>query len=310
MGMFRNCARNPRSWCGTTPSTPSDACAESPPCGCGDGGALILRLFISDERGRAAVMAGRRTHLGAAGARRAARLQLRRRWRRGLVSSPCTSGRGSGPSTTASQSPCQHIIPGTAGSTHVRRGNDIVAIIAPKPLALRLRRARTMSHDKERIESKRSIEYDLALRRAEHGREPAALARVHQEEHRIVRVEESLERRDIRLRLRDRRGRDRVPRHRDAQAVPGRVLLGVSRAGRGDGERGRTTPGKIFWSRAAAHAALGFPPLRQSSNSKSGCRTGFENDTRAESTSVIVRTPQPYRRVSTSLLESEGGDAP
>lgn len=56
---------------------------------------------------------------------------------------------------------------------------------------------------------------------------------------------------------------------------------------------GRTTPGKIFLSRSAAQAALGFPPFRQSSNSKSGWRTGFENDTRAESTSVIVRTPQP-----------------
>ena len=55
-----------------------------------------------------------------------------------------------------------------------------------------------------------------------------------------------------------------------------------------------TTPGKIFFSLSAAHAALGFPPSRQSSNSNSGCLTGFENETRAESTKVIVRTPQPF----------------
>lgn len=56
----------------------------------------------------------------------------------------------------------------------------------------------------------------------------------------------------------------------------------------------RTTPGKIFLSRSAAQAALGLPPLRQSSNSKSGWRTGLEKETREESTNVIVRTPQPW----------------
>jgi hypothetical protein len=54
-------------------------------------------------------------------------------------------------------------------------------------------------------------------------------------------------------------------------------------------------PGKISFRRAAAHSALGFPPSRQSANWKSGCRTGFEKLTRAESTSVMLRTPQPYR---------------
>jgi hypothetical protein len=54
-------------------------------------------------------------------------------------------------------------------------------------------------------------------------------------------------------------------------------------------------PGKISFRRAAAHSALGFPPSRQSANWKSGCRTGFEKLTRAESTSVILRTPQPCR---------------
>ena len=67
---------------------------------------------------------------------------------------------------------------------------------------------------------------------------------------------------------------------------------------------GRTTPGKIFLSFSAAHAALGFPPFRQSSKSNSGWRTGFENDTRAESTSVIVRTPQPCERQEVSRTHS------
>lgn len=56
-----------------------------------------------------------------------------------------------------------------------------------------------------------------------------------------------------------------------------------------------TAPGKILFSLSAAHAALGFPPSRQSSNSNNGWRTGFEKDTRAESTKVMVRTPQPFR---------------
>lgn len=79
-------------------------------------------------------------------------------------------------------------------------------------------------------------------------------------------------------------------------------MKGVGREGREAGEgqehelgRPLTTPGKIFFKRSAAHCALGLPPCRQSSNSKSGWRTGFENDTRAESTKVIVRTPQPCR---------------
>lgn len=46
---------------------------------------------------------------------------------------------------------------------------------------------------------------------------------------------------------------------------------------------------------------LGFPPFRQSSKSNSGCRTGFENDTHAESTSVIVRTPHPCNRSAQRL---------
>ena len=46
---------------------------------------------------------------------------------------------------------------------------------------------------------------------------------------------------------------------------------------------------RLRWS--AAHCAFGFPPWRQSANSKSGWRTGFEKETVPESRSVIVRTP-------------------
>ena len=58
-------------------------------------------------------------------------------------------------------------------------------------------------------------------------------------------------------------------------------------------KRIHTTPGNIFFKWSAAHSALGFPPWRQSSKSKRGCRTGFENETREESRSVMFRTPQP-----------------
>jgi len=57
-----------------------------------------------------------------------------------------------------------------------------------------------------------------------------------------------------------------------------------------------TTPGKILFSLSAAQTALIFPPSRQSSNSKRGWRTGFEKDTRAESTKVMFLTPQPYTK--------------
>lgn len=53
-----------------------------------------------------------------------------------------------------------------------------------------------------------------------------------------------------------------------------------------------TTPGNIRLREAAAASAFGFPPSKQSSNSNRGWRTGFENETFPESTSVIFRTPQ------------------
>ena len=87
-----------------------------------------------------------------------------------------------------------------------------------------------------------------------------------------------------------------MSRHRDAEVESRCVLLPSDQLRHYDGGEGngkRTTPGKIFFSFSAAHAALGFPPCKQSSKSNSGWRTGFENDTRAESTNVIVRTPHP-----------------
>ena len=151
-----------------------------------------------------------------------------------------------------------------------------------------------MAHHQERIKPERGVEHHLALRGAQHGRQPPALARVHKQEDRVVRINELLKARDVLLRLRERGGRDRVPGHRDAKIVPGRVLPArrVSGGSYEEAARARTTPGKIFFKFSAAHSALGLPPSRQSSNVKSGWRTGFENDTRALSTKVIVRTPQ------------------
>lgn len=53
--------------------------------------------------------------------------------------------------------------------------------------------------------------------------------------------------------------------------------------------------GKICFSRAAAVCAFGLPPLTQSSNVNSVCRTGLENDTLPLSTKVMCRTPHPWR---------------
>lgn len=108
-------------------------------------------------------------------------------------------------------------------------------------------------------------------------------------------VEKLLESGDILLRLLDGTWWYWVPRHGDAEIVTCRVLpVRVSMAVKpGSESMVRTTPGKIFFILSAAHAALGFPPSRQSSNSNNGWRTGFENDTRAESTNVMVRTPHP-----------------
>lgn len=53
-------------------------------------------------------------------------------------------------------------------------------------------------------------------------------------------------------------------------------------------EKRSTTPGKIFLSFSAAHAALNFLPLKQSSKSNSSCWTRSKNRTCAESMNVIV----------------------
>lgn len=60
---------------------------------------------------------------------------------------------------------------------------------------------------------------------------------------------------------------------------------------------------------AAAAAALGLPPARQSSNSNKGCRTGFENDTFDESSSVILRTPHACGTVSSCAATADFGQA-
>ncbi len=160
-----------------------------------------------------------------------------------------------------------------------------------------------MAHHEERVEPEGRVKHDLALGRAQHRRQPPALARVHEQEHDVVLVDELLERRDVLLHLLDRRRRDRVPGHRDAEVVSGRVLQQSVNGTRNSSRGGRTTPGKIFLSFSAAHAALGFPPSRQSSKSNSGWRTGFENDTRAESTNVIVRTPHPCEELVSGVTE-------
>jgi hypothetical protein len=63
-----------------------------------------------------------------------------------------------------------------------------------------------------------------------------------------------------------------------------------------------TTPGNIFFKLSAAQAAFGLPPFKLSSNTNRGCRTGFEKETRAESTKVMFRTPHACHVVEQCLL--------
>ena len=60
-----------------------------------------------------------------------------------------------------------------------------------------------------------------------------------------------------------------------------------------------STDGKMVRSALAAASAFGVWPSTQSAKLKSDCRTGFEYETTPESTSVILRTPQPRRQRAT-----------
>ena len=215
------------------------------------------------------------------------RREARARYRAHLVERPVCEGLGAKASVYVRRS---------RPRTHIRGRDDVIAVVAAQPLTLRVRLPRPMPHDQERVKAERGVQHHLALGCTEDRRQPARLARVHEEEYDVVLVNELLQRRNVLLRLLDRRGRDRVTRHRDGQVMSSGVLkirLSIYELEDSQSARRRTTPGKIFFNFSAAHAALGFPPLRQSSKSNSGWRTGFENETRAESTNVIVRTPQP-----------------
>ena len=60
------------------------------------------------------------------------------------------------------------------------------------------------------------------------------------------------------------------------------------------------TPGKTRARFAAAASALGLPPSKQSANSNSDWRTGFENETTPESTNVNRVAPHPRRHRATA----------
>jgi hypothetical protein len=99
-------------------------------------------------------------------------------------------------------------------------------------------------------------------------------------------IEQLLECLDVFLRLFCRSRRDGVAWHGDGEVVTSGVLrenVDISSDSFIDSWERLTIPGKIFLCLSAAHAALGLPPFKQSSNSKSGWRTGLEKDTRAES---------------------------
>lgn len=141
----------------------------------------------------------------------------------------------------------------------------------------------------------------LPLRRSHDRWQPSALPRVHQQEHGIVFINKLLQLRHVNFGLFDALRWYRMPRHRYHQLMTRSVLQSIRTSQSTASKRMLaseclTIPGKIFLRRAAAVAALGFPPSRQSSNSKRGCRTGLEKDTRAESTNVIFRTPHALSR--------------
>ena len=78
----------------------------------------------------------------------------------------------------------------TERTTHIRRGDDIITIIALQPLPALSGNARAVAQGEERVELERRAERDLTLRRAQHRRQLPALARVHKQEHGVVLIDE------------------------------------------------------------------------------------------------------------------------
>ena len=80
-----------------------------------------------------------------------------------------------------------------------------------------------MPHVQERVKADRPAEHHLALGGTQDRRQPALLARVHGV-YDVVLIYELLQRRDVLLRLLNRRWRDRVTRHRDGQIMSSGIL--------------------------------------------------------------------------------------
>lgn len=153
-----------------------------------------------------------------------------------------------------------------------------------------------MPHDKVTVESQRSVDNNLSRTRPKQSRQPPGFTGIHEEEDGVMLINKLFQLCDIRRSCIVTIGGDRMSGHRDHELMGSciLILLGIAQH---HSSAGLTMAGKICRSRSAAHCAFGLPPSRQSSNWNRGCRTGFEYETRAESTKVMFRTPQPWTSV-------------
>ena len=107
--------------------------------------------------------------------------------------------------------------------------------------------------------------------------QPPTLARVHEHEYGVVRIEQRVELFDVLLRLRDRRRRYRVSGHGYRELIPCHVLPGqscVSVYTRGQREFTYDTGIDLFQSVGCA-GGLGFTPLRTVFKLKQGLADGI-----------------------------------
>lgn len=97
----------------------------------------------------------------------------------------------------------------------------------------------------------------LALRSAQHRRQPPTLAGIHEQEHHIVLIEQFLKFRNVVLGLLEAGGWYRVSRHRNAETVSSRVLSNIMSVK----ERARRRRDLLLRGRSSSNSQLRTLPL-------------------------------------------------
>lgn len=107
---------------------------------------------------------------------------------------------------------------GIGMTTHVCRGNDVVAVIATQALPAHFSLfgwTRSVPHDKVTVEPESRIHDDLAFCCADDRRKPSRFSRIHEQEDCVVCSDKLFELSDIRLDGRFGRSGYRMSGHRD-----------------------------------------------------------------------------------------------